>query len=273
MIALMKPIFFTDGAQMVNVDLRAIIEKPIYRDQKEQAPLWCFCKLNDTVSIKDGKIYAGACNIKEYTAIQLDYDSGVTIHEFIDEFQDKFMFAMYTSYNYGFKEGDRFRVIIPLEKPMPQSVMGWAFSKTMSDIFPGCDTSCFARAHFQACPCIRSEGAPYFKFFNRVRRYFQVPYGSIEENRKHALDVMAYDCAVEEFNSRYGEQDNFDYTNIINWSQDKLDCMVEGNRNNTMFGVLCFCAKKGVPVSEVEKLDVQDDCVDEWNRMLKRVYM
>lgn len=272
MIALVKPYFFTNEASMVNVDLRAMIEHPIIRDDKAHAPLWCFCKLKDTVSVKDGHVLAIADNIQEYNCIQLDYDSGVKMDDFIAEFSNKFMFAAYTSFSYGFKPGDRFRVIIPLERPLPQSEMGFDYKKAMFDLFPGCDPSCYDRCHLQVVPCVRSEGAPYRYHFNRIHKYFETPIELIRQYREMSLNTMAFDRAVEHFNGEHS-QNRTDYAPILKWAQDKIDLMVEGTRNNTMFGVIGFMKKKGVPLEDACTIDVPSDCMHEWNGMLKRIYM
>ena len=273
MIALIKPRFFTSESSLVNVDIRKMVEHPILRQSKEETPLWCFCKIADSPVIKNGKIHASSASIDSYTALQLDFDSGLTIDEFIQNFSDKFMFALYTSYNYGFKEGDRFRVIIPLSEPLDQGKMGWAFTKVMDSIFEGCDISCFARGHMQAVPCIRDERAPYRYHFNRVKKYFKVPFDAIRKYEEATLNMLAYDIAVEEFRSRYCSDDNSEenYDGILRWSQCQLDAMAEGNRNNTMFSVISFCFRHRVPF-ELMEFDVPADCMDEWDRMLRRIY-
>lgn len=273
MIALIKPVFFTSESSLVNVDLRKMIEKPILRKAKEETPLWCFCNVVEKPLLENGKIYASSANVVSYTAIQLDYDSGTTIDEFVRKFSDKFMFALYTSYNYGYKEGDRFRVIIPLAEPYPQDKMGWAFTRVMESIFEGSDVSCFAKAHFQAVPCLRAEGAPYRFYFNRIHKYFMVPENIIKEYEESTLNVLAYDCAVDDFRDRYCKQDDeeVNYDGILKWCQLQLDAMAEGNRNNTMFTVLTFCYRKGVPLGLID-FDIPADCSDEWDRMLRRIY-
>lgn len=273
MIALLKPYFYTNEASIVNVDLRRLIEHPIIRDDKFHAPLWCFCNLHDSVSVNDGHILAVADNIKEYNCIQLDYDSGKGMDEFVKEFSDKFMFAAYSSFSYGYKEGDRFRVIIPLKTPFPQTEMGFDFKKAMVTTFEGCDPSCFDRCHLQACPCIREEGAPYKYYFNRIKKYFEPPYGLIKSLHERSSNIAAFDEAVAHCINEYCPQDELDYSPIVKWAQDKIDFMVEGTRNTTMFGVVGFMKRKGVPLEAAMSIDVPAECVHEWNGMLKRIYM
>lgn len=273
MIALVKPYFFTNEASMVNVNLRQLIEHPLIRDDKTHAPLWCFCNLHDSVSVKDGHVLAVADNIKEYNCIQLDYDSGKRMDEFIDEYSDKFMFAAYSSFSYGFKNGDRFRVIVPLKSPLPQSEMGFDFKKAMVATFEGCDPSCFDRCHLQACPCIRALGAPYKYHFNRINKYFETPVDLINSFKTRTLNLAAFDSAVTDTINKYCPQIDIDYSPIIKWAQEKIDLMIEGTRNNTMFAVIGFMKKKGVPLDDAMSVMVPAECIHEWNGMLRRIYM
>lgn len=274
MRGLVKPYIMTAEADYVQFDLRKAIEQPIYRANKEDTPLYAFCNIVKTPPLlPNGKIYAVTDAILEYTAIQIDYDSGYTIDEFIGKYSDKFMFALYTSYNYGFKEHDRFRVIIPLRNPLPQSEMGFTYAEVMEEEFPDCDTSAFARAHFQCVPCIRAPGAPYRYHFNRIPKYYEVPYGKIRARKDAVLNTLAYDLAVEDWREKYPMEDyEPNYDGAIRWAQEQLDAMYEGNRNNTMFKVLAFLVRVGVPLGRANELYVPPDCSKEWERMLQRFY-
>lgn len=275
MRALVKPYIMTGEAEYVQFDLRKAIEHPIIRGDKKDIPLYSFCNLVDNPPrVNNGRIHAVTEAIKEYTAIQLDYDSGVTIDEFIKEFSNKFMFALYTSWNYGFKPYDRFRVIIPLEHPLPQSDMGFTYTEVMREEFPGCDDSAFDRCHLQCCPCIRAPGAPYRYFLNRIKKYYEPPYKIIRKHKEDVMNVLAFDAAVREWRERYGDNDEYqqNFDGAIQWAQEQLDLMAEGNRNNTMFRVLSFLYRAGAPLGSVNELMVPQECQNEWERMLSRFY-
>lgn len=273
MKALVKPIIMTGEAEYVQFDLRKAIENPIIRADKASTPLYAFCNLvANPPRLENGRIHATTEAILEYTAIQLDYDSGKTIDEFIGEYKDKFMFALYTSYSYGFKPCDRFRVIIPLKEPLPQSEMGFNYMDVMEEEFHGCDGSAFARAHFQCVPCIRAPGAPYRYYFNRINKYYEIPYKRIREYKNKVLNILAFDSAVEAWKEEWHLEEEQNYDGAIRWAQEQLDAMSEGNRNNTMFKVLAFLVRVGVPYGHASGLLVPQECDGEWERMLTRFY-
>lgn len=96
-------------------------------------------------------------NIRSLYALQLDYDNGMSIERFIAEHQD-LQYSLYTSYSHGTKEGDRFRVVIPLAKELPCELLE---SRKVRDNlcfnFPSVDECCFHRGHWQLLPLVNPE--------------------------------------------------------------------------------------------------------------------
>lgn len=107
-------------------------------------------------------------NVESIYALQLDYDNGFSIREFCETYW-KYRFTLYTSYSYGYKDGDRFRVIMPLASPMPCYLLN--NKRVRSNLmwhFPNVDESCIVRGHWQILPCVRAKGAPYLFTQNKV---------------------------------------------------------------------------------------------------------
>lgn len=110
-------------------------------------------------------------NVDRLWALQLDFDAGITMDTFAYTYED-YSWAMYTSYSYGFKDGDRFRVILPLKTPMPCRLLAnQRVRKNLLWHFRGTDPSCFSQGHWQIVPCIRAEGAPYVHRKNKGERW------------------------------------------------------------------------------------------------------
>lgn len=107
-----------------------------------------------------GDIRCIANNIKYVTALTLDYDKKVSIQEFHDKFK-AYRYYLYTTWSHfeQKKSGgtDRFRVIVPLDKPLDMRFIGLPWlKKPLIDLFMVDDTSCFDRGHWQILPCAPS---------------------------------------------------------------------------------------------------------------------
>jgi hypothetical protein len=249
---------------------------PLTKQNKEDTPLFTYgnlVKCPEPGSAR-GFLHAIAGNIESYNAIQLDYDEFVTLDGFIREFKDQFAFWAYTTYNYGFKKGDRFRVVIPLAHPLPASMMGPAYCKTMMKEFPGCDPSCFAQAHFQALPCVRKAHAPFRYHINSHARRYDIPVAKVAAERKSMERLRLMDLAVARFRAQFdGEDDEANRVNKqIAWAQRKFDEAKEGNRNNTMFSTLMYLVRQNVPAYRIAELVPPSGSEDEWERMLIKIY-
>ena len=144
--------------------LRILREPPVFSD-KTKAPLAIYGTMAgnpEPVQVRGmNRPRCTGNNVESIYALQLDYDSGKTIRQFYEQYS-KYRFTLYTSYSYGFKENDRFRVVLPLATPMPCNLL--QNRRVKANImwhFPGVDPSCADRGHWQILPCIRAKGAPY----------------------------------------------------------------------------------------------------------------
>lgn len=144
--------------------LRMLREPPVFPD-KAKAPLAIYgTMVSNPEPVKVRGIYRPRCtgdNVESIYALQLDYDNGFSIRQFCDHYA-KYRFTLYTSYSYGFKPNDRFRVVLPLATPMPCYLLN--NKRVRNNLlwhFPNVDESCTVRGHFQILPCIRAKGAPY----------------------------------------------------------------------------------------------------------------
>lgn len=279
MRVLLKPEFYSGNMavfELGKVEWLNFLRCPLTKKNKEDTPLFTYgnlVKCPEPGSAR-GFLHAIAGNIESYNAIQLDYDEFVTLDGFIREFKDQFAFWAYTTYNYGFKQGDRFRVVIPLAHPLPASMMGPAYCKTMMKEFPGCDPSCFAQAHFQALPCVRKAHAPFRYHINSHARRYDIPVAKVAAERKSMERLRLMDLAVARFRAQFdGEDDEVNRVNKqIAWAQRKFDEAKEGNRNNTMFSTLMYLVRQNVPAYRIAELVPPSGSEDEWERMLIKIY-
>lgn len=142
---------------------RGLLEHPLVVPEKARAPLAIYGTMMEKFEFDDatGQARCIGANVKDLFALALDFDSGVTIDEFAERYA-KFRWTLYTSYSYGFKEGDRFRVILPLDTLLPcELLQNRRVKANLAWHFQGVDQCCFDRGHWQILPAIRADGAPY----------------------------------------------------------------------------------------------------------------
>lgn len=279
MKVLLKPHFYSGNMaifELGQTEWLNFLRCPLTKANKEDTPLFTYgnlVKCPEPGSAR-GFLHAISGNIESYNAVQLDYDEFVTLDGFIREFKDKFAFWAYTTYNYGFKKGDRFRVVIPLGHPLPASMMGPAYCKVMMREFPGCDPSCFAQAHFQALPCVRDAHAPFRYYINSHAKRYDIPVAKVAAERKSMERLRLMDMAVARFRAQFdGEDDEINrVNNQIAWAQRKFDEATEGHRNNTMFSTLMYLMRQNVPAYRIAELTPPSGSEDEWERMLIKIY-
>lgn len=97
-------------------------------------------------------------NVQYIYAIALDYDNGITMEQFKDEYRG-FQYSLYTSYSYGVKEGDRFRVIVPLDRPLMCDLLNCKKVKdNLLFHWHGVDACAMDRGHFQILPARNPDG-------------------------------------------------------------------------------------------------------------------
>ena len=274
---------FMQPARMEKANFRRMIEHPTVYAAKECVPVALYGTMVDNPFLNDsGQVRPLGANVKELSCIQLDYDDGKSIDDFIREFSGKFRFCLYTSYSYGFKGPyDRFRVIIPLAAPLKCADMNQYFTKALDSIFH-CDISCHSKGHMQCVPAIRSQDAPYRYYFSESGPYFSIPWNLVENEKEKAIAEYAFGVALNSWYERCDkllgktrkEPDPEAMREAaLNWAQNQFDKCVEGQRNNTMFSVLSWLRSKGIPAEDAFMLSppagIGDD---EYDRMLKRIF-
>ena len=142
---------------------------PVIAD-KSRAPLAIYgtMSLAPELDAESGLPRCTGANVDSLYALQLDYDSGISIEKFRERYA-QYRWSLYTSYSHGYKgDGDRFRVVMPLASPMPCAVLrSQRVRKNLTTWhFPGADPTFADRGHWQILPCVRAEGAPYVHLQN-----------------------------------------------------------------------------------------------------------
>ena len=278
MLILVKPMYYSGDMALMDMGADGWLHHlahPLIRADKHDSPLFTYGTpvQKPEPGKMAGYMHAVAENIFSYSAVQLDYDDGVSMDAFIREYGKEFMFWCYTTHSHGFKgNSDRFRVVVPIETPLLTEDMGFGYTKTMMAEFPGCDPSAFCRAHFQSFPCIREPGAPYRYHVNRHRRKYAIPMDKVRDTERKLNDERMFEHAVMMWKAQFdGDSDEKRIYNQIRWAQNKLDEAREGNRNTTMFSTLMYLFRQGVPRSAIMDLNPPSGCEREWEGMLARI--
>lgn len=142
---------------------KALFEHPPVYNNKDRAPLAIYgtAVAEPELDESTGMPRCTGGNVGQLFALQLDYDSGLTIDQFSTMYKE-FRWSLYTSYSYGYKEGDRFRVVVPLAHPLPCRLLrNRRVRKNLLFHFPHVDESALHAGHWQILPCVREQGAPY----------------------------------------------------------------------------------------------------------------
>jgi hypothetical protein len=173
MIFLVKPNQYAKHLYPCEITADAWLEMlknpPVFTN-KDRAPLAIYGTMASSPEGVDvGGMQRPRCtgaNVDSIYALQLDFDSGTTIRQFAESYS-RYRWTLYTSYSYGFKEGDRFRVVLPLAEPMPCELLeSRRVKNNLLWNFPNVDRCCFDRGHWQILPCVRAKGAPYMYLQN-----------------------------------------------------------------------------------------------------------
>lgn len=255
---LLKPNQYSKYMQPYSLDSREfldMIHSPAAVAEKDRAPLFIYGTVVPSPE-PDPETCRPRCtgaNVQSIYMLQLDYDSGMGFHEFIRNYDDKFNFAMYSSFSYGFKQGDRFRVLVPLKQPLDCSVMGQAFTRVMSAEFPGCDPSCFSRGHFQIIPCTRGGAAPYkFAIRQYAGKHYEIPLERIH-TVQNEMEAEAERARSER--ERQAELNQADApTNIEGFVKHKLEEFgyAPGNHHMPLMRTASACAARGFDEADCE---------------------
>lgn len=205
---------------MFAADWQHMVERPPVIADKDKAPLAIYGTLANEPEIdaESGRPRCTGTNIESIYALQLDYDSGVTIEQFREKYSGM-RFTLYTSYSYGFKPNDRFRVVVPLGAPLPCYLLqNRRVKNNLLWHFPHVDQCCFDRGHWQILPCVRAEDAPYVHIKNDG-----VAWGNAEWWAEYARWVKE---DQEEFARRKEEAKeklaDVDTETLLHWMENEL---------------------------------------------------
>jgi len=148
-----------------------MFEHPPVIPDKGRAPLAIYGTLveNPELDPESGFPRCTGTNIDSLYALQLDYDSGMTIEQFSARYA-RYRWSLYTSHSHGYKgDSPRFRVVMPLKDPLPCAVLRSArVRKNLTTWhFPWADPTFADRGHWQILSCIREPGAPYIHIQNK----------------------------------------------------------------------------------------------------------
>jgi len=148
-----------------------LVNPPVITD-KDRCPLAIFGTPvpNPEHDMDSGKMRCIGANVESLYALALDYDNGMSVEQFKDEYRT-IQYSLYSSYSFGVKPGWRFRVIVPLEKPLPCELL--TCKKVKQNLlfnWHDVDECCFDRGHWQILPA-RNPAGKYSFCKNRGERW------------------------------------------------------------------------------------------------------
>lgn len=255
---------------------RDMIEDPRLVHDKDMAPLFIYGSLSRNPELVDGLPRCTGANVDSIYMLQLDFDGGETFDGFAERYKD-YALAMYTSYSYGKKPGDRFRAIFRLKDPLPMCVLNWETKAEIMGLFPNADPTCFDRGHWQIIPCISRADAEYRYVYHAGKpldlhiEHLRDMYVESEKAAESRRDVDAFDRMCAEMNGS-GEERRWEA--MMNKFLDAWEGVLEGSRNNELWGWLGWLSKNGVPEWMVrDKFIPPSDMVKEFEGMMQRLYV
>lgn len=271
MNVLIKPNQFSTGMMRSSIDAASwnrLIANPIIKADKTYAPLviWGDMVRNPELDA-DGCARCTGDNVSRIRCLQVDYDSSISIDTFKRDYS-RYSYQLYTSYSHGFKPGHRFRVIFPLAEPIMVSWLVPPVKEKMNEVFPEVDITCFDRAHWQILPCKRSEDAPYV--------YEQHQGERLSFARERFADIASEYKDGAHWRREIAEADrdpNANHSGALRKAQELLSNAIEGERNRTMYSVLCWLKSKvGADYGEAVSLVPPIGMEDEFRSMVTRIF-
>lgn len=227
------------------------LQHPLIMEDKAEAPLAIWGDLTDYPEIDADSGYPRCIgdNVNSMYALQVDVDNGCKMAEFVRDFH-RYSFQLYTSYGYGFKPGDRFRVIFPLKERLYIKWLVPPVKQILKDLFSMSDITCFDRGHFQVIPCVRSNDAPY--------RYLQHD-GELLSFATDDFAKMAEEYTESaHWRREIAEADkdpNAKHDGALAWVQKVFDSTPEGSRNTTAYSKVRWLAQTvGCTYNEIAAL-------------------
>ena len=247
------------------------LANPPVMQQKDRCPLAIFGRpvAGAELDPESGHMRCIGANVRDLYALALDYDSGITIEQFKDEYGDR-QYSLYTSYSYGVKEGDRFRVIVPLATPLPCELL--TCKKVRQNLlfqWHGVDECCFDRGHWQILPARNPDGK-YLYYKNAGERwgitteiYKAWKREEDEERERHMQEIAAH-------------QDDKTQERIKNWLVDQLDQLEcgAGTRYAKVKSLLAWAMHNGLgdAVLSIECPWLDDKWQRRWQNLIEWAY-
>lgn len=246
-----------------------LLKNPLVLSDKTYAPLWIWGRMNETVEMDptDRLPRCTGDNIDTISCLQLDFDDGtMSIKQFEDTYKD-YSYILYTSYSYGFKNPgtDRFRVILPLKAPLPVKYLGLSDLKDeLLEAFPGVDTTCFDRGHWQCVPVVRDKKAPYYSNIHKGVHWGPDKWEWEEQFADHEQVMEMYKVRLQQRRQALVDSaedflivpPNINSEALINKAQEIIDGTEEGARDTTLFKVLNYLHDHGCDAADAYSLNV-----------------
>lgn len=245
-----------------------LIEHPLVYPDKSLAPLAIWGFMTPKVEFNDyGQPRCIGNNVDYMYALQVDVDNGCTMKDFARDYH-RYRYDLYTSSGYGYKPGDRFRVIFPLQERLYTRHLVAPVKKYLAEFFPMSDVSCFDMGHFQILPVILSKDSPY-----HFERHEGKLLSFVEEN----FGKMAEEYSeVAEARRSFADADrdtNSNHQGALDFVQRIFDDAKEGERNRTMYAKLMWLRDGvGCTATEVLALRPPAGSEDEYAKMVQRLF-
>lgn len=246
--------------------VRNIVEHPAVIPDKSNVPLaiWGNPVPNPERNMS-GKMRCVGANVDSLYAFFLDYDSGMTIEQFKERYRH-FAYILYTSYSYGIKPGDRFRVILPIASPFPVKWLGCpTIKRTLLWHFPGVDSTCFDRGHWQKLPAISKPDAPYVYIRSEgpLWGFNTNGWDSFKGEYEKWLELASTPRKPSSFHSHAG---------ALAHAQQKIDQTLEGERDKTLFRTLSWLHDIGCTDVEAAQLRVWSGFEETLYEKIRRIW-
>lgn len=246
-----------------------LIANPLVIPNKDDAPLIIWGRMQSKVEIdpvsQNPRCIAG--NVGIMNCIQADIDNGCKIEEFVKEFH-RYSFQLYTTTGYGFKEGDRFRVIFPLTEPFRCEWLVKPVKDLLNWRFYMCDPTCFDQAHWQIVPCILAKNAPY-RFMQHQGERLSLNNDHIAKMAQDYLESMHWKREIAEAD----RDPTSNHQGALNYVQKIFDETMEGSRDRTVYShVMWLKETVGCDYSDVISLRAPIGFDTEFIKKVDRIY-
>ena len=247
-----------------------LIKHPYVIDNKDNIPLVIYGKPKTKLNLEPKSELARciADNIDYMYALQLDFDNGFSIEQFKEQYKH-LKYILYTSWSYGFKPNDRYRVILPLQTKLPIQYLVSGVKNHLHLMFKDADITCFDRGHWQALPAIRNSKAPYYYFINKGE-LLNLPI----DKYKDLYEKFIIDEQRKKIEATSNININNDFTRAIIKAQKLIDDIPVGKgvRNKRLFTILAWLRKIDAPLSDVYTLSIWSDYDKDFNNIIKHLW-